>query len=75
MQKKKILILTFTLFLMSSLLFPQVVTAAEITDGLSGLSEALGSETGETSQVVQLFLLTTALSLEIGRASCRERVF
>ena len=63
MQKKKILILTFTLFLMSSLLFPQVVTAAEITDGLSGLSEALGSETGETSQVVQLFLLTTALSL------------
>lgn len=57
------IVLSFTLFLMSLLLFPEVVRAAEITDGLSGLSEALGNETGETSQVVQLFLLTTALSL------------
>lgn len=57
------IVLSFALFLMSLLLFPEVVKAAEITDGLSGLSEALGNETGETSQVVQLFLLTTALSL------------
>lgn len=63
MQKKKILILGFTLFLISFGLFPQVVSATEVTDGLSGLTEALGNQTGGTSEVVQLFLLTTALSL------------
>ncbi|MBT2731875.1 flagellar type III secretion system pore protein FliP [Carnobacterium sp. ISL-102] len=63
MQKKNKLILVFSLFFTSFVLFPQVVSAAGITDGLGGLSDVLGNETGETSQVVQLFLLTTALSL------------
>lgn len=57
------MILSFTLFLISFVLFPQVASAAELTDGLSGLTEAFGNESGETSQVIQLFLLTTALSL------------
>lgn len=60
---KNKMILSFTLFLISFVLFPQVASAAELTDGLSGLTEAFGNESGETSQVIQLFLLTTALSL------------
>ena len=63
MQMKNKMILSFTLFLISFVLFPQVASAAELTDGLSGLTEAFGNESGETSQVIQLFLLTTALSL------------
>lgn len=63
MQKKNKLILSFSLFFISFVLFPQVASAAELTDGLSGLTETFGNESGETSQAIQLFLLTTALSL------------
>lgn len=63
MQKKKILVLALSLFFTAFVLFPQVVSATEITDGLSGLTEAIGNQSGGTSEVVQLFLLTTALSL------------
>ncbi len=63
MHKKKFLILCFSLFLTSFVLFPQVASAAELTDGLNGITDLFGKQSGGTSEVVQLFLLTTALSL------------
>lgn len=63
MQKKNKWILGLSLFLISFVLFPKVASAAELTDGLSGLSKVFENGAGETSQVVQLFLLTTALSI------------
>lgn len=57
------MILCFSLFLTSFVLFPQVASAAELTDGLNGITDLFGKQSGGTSEVVQLFLLTTALSL------------